>query len=147
MSAKPFNAVTEHLLAARLNLVGGDQITAQIIDTTLTDYNLRYLVWLNGFTSNGWLDTTFTTPQTVTPVCTLNPTDTGTVMEVTIPSVDFTCSIAGQVQVQGIAFYKDTGNPATSPLICWDTFPTIVLEAGLTFTYQAAANGILQLTI
>ena len=50
------------------------------------------------------------------------------------------------ITARGLVLYKDTGTPATSPLICYFDFVSDKTSSSSDFTVQWAAEGILNLT-
>lgn len=140
MSAKAFANVTTHLLNGRLNLMGGDKVTASLVTSeyigTNPTYALQNTLWMSQ-----WGEAV--SPVELTPVCTL----ASNVMRVTLPGpIPFTSQYTGVVY--GVLFYKaTTGATSTWPVIALDLFPAIRLEAGLTFNYTPSPSGILTLTV
>jgi hypothetical protein len=138
--------VTKHLMAGRLNFASG-QITARPAQDGVVPS--PYLDYLNDYGS--WLWLTNLAAVAVTP--TIDETGLvsgGGYLEINIPDITFTHAGAlgsGSDVVDSILFYKDTGDPATSPLIGHDEIGPITVEAGLTFKYKQPDDGLLRLRI
>jgi hypothetical protein len=49
------------------------------------------------------------------------------------------------ITARGAVLYKDTGNPSTSPLICYIDFGSDKSSSGANFTIQWSSSGILKL--
>jgi len=143
MAAQIFNRAKKKLLDAGINL-GTDTIKVALLDSNYVP-NIDTDEFFSGIsadelgTANGYTAGGSTLAGKATTVDTVND-------RAVFDANDVSWTLTGPITFRYAVMYKDTGNPATSPVIMVEDFGAggVTAPAG-TLTLQFNANGIIHL--